>query len=377
MSAPVPGHAIPAPAIPGRGRLAAVAAGLSAVLLLAVLCGLLVGGGTGLGAPDGVDLSPAAVLRVLRWELLGAGVEPSAGQLYVVWSLRLPEALLAASVGAALAVSGAVFQTTLRNPLADPLLLGVAAGASLAASIAIGLGASGGVVPAAAATAGAGGTLVFVFAVAGRRGRFEPATMVLAGVVASTFYSAITLFLLAVSPGRSVGRILQWTMGSFADPGFAKLTWAGPALAILCVASFLGARPLNLFVLGDDAARSAGLAVGPVRVVLYAAGAALTGVSVASAGVVGFVGLVVPHLARGLFGPDHRVALPASALLGASLCVLADAVARVSVPAAQLAWAWLTGGPARVSPAELPVGVVTALFGAPFFMALLLRRRAI
>ena len=360
----------------GRLRIAVICLGLSAVLAAVVLLGLLVGGGTGLGDAGVVDLSAGAVLRVLRWKLAGAGSEPSASQVYVVWSLRLPEVLLAATVGGALAVSGAVFQTTLRNPLADPLLLGVAAGASLAASIAIGLGASDGVVPAVAATAGAGGTLVFVFAVAGRRGRFEPATMVLAGVVASTFYSAITLFLLAVSPSPSIGRILQWTMGSFADPGFAKLAWAGPVLLVLSAATLLGARPLNLFVLGDEAARSAGLAVGPARLALYAAGAALTGVSVASAGVVGFVGLVVPHLARGLFGHDHRVALPASALLGAAMCVLADALARVAVPAAQLAWAWLQSRPPHVSPAELPVGVVTALFGAPFFMALLMRRGA-
>lgn len=358
-----------------RGRLIPVCAGLSIALACLIVLGLLVGGGTGMDVPGGVDLSLPAVLGVLRWKLLGGGAEPSASQVYVVWSLRFPEVLLAAAVGAALAVSGAVFQTTLRNPLADPLLLGVAAGASLAASIAIGLGASGAIVPAVAATAGAGGTLLFVFAVAGRRGRFNPATMVLAGVVASTFYSAITLFLLAVSPNNSIGRILQWTMGSFADPGFAKLAWAGPALTVLCVASFAGARPLNLFVLGDDAARSAGLAVGPARVLLYAAGASLTGVSVAAAGVVGFVGLVVPHLARGLFGHDHRISLPASALLGASMCVLADALARTAVPAAQLFWAWTRGAPPQVSPAELPVGVVTALFGAPFFMVLLMRRR--
>lgn len=360
-----------------RTRVAAVCAGLGAVLAMVLVLGLLVGGGTGLSVPGGVDLSLGAILGVVRWKLMGIGVEPSAGQLYVVWSLRFPEVLLAAFVGASLAVSGAVFQSTLRNPLADPLLLGVAAGASLAASIAIGLGASEGVVPAIAATAGAGGTLLFVFAVAGRRGRFDPSTMVLAGVVASTLYSAITLFLLSVSPNNSIGRILQWTMGSFADPGFSKLTWAGPILAVLCGLSLLGARPLNLFVMGDDAARSAGLAVGPARLVLYALGASLTGVSVATAGVVGFVGLVVPHLARGLFGQDHRISLPASALLGASMCVLADALARVAVPVAQIAWAWGNGEPARVSPAEMPVGVVTALFGAPFFMVLLMRRKVL
>lgn len=352
-------------------------AGLAVALAATLVLGVLVGGGTGLGsASGGEDLSIRAVVDVLAWKLFDAGPEPTRGQLFIVWELRLPQALLAAVVGASLAVSGAVFQTTLRNPLADPLLLGVAAGASLAASIAIGLGASEGVVPAIAATAGAAGTLLFVFAVAGRRGRFDPATMVLAGVVASTFYSAVTLFLLAMSPTQSIARILQWTMGSFADPGFGKLAWTGPVLAVLCAASFLGARPLNLFVLGDEAARSAGLAVGPARILLYAIGAALTGVSVAAAGVVGFVGLVVPHLARGLFGHDHRIALPASALLGASMCVLADALARVAVPATQIAWSWMFGEGAEVSPAELPVGVVTALFGAPFFMVLLLRRRS-
>ena len=193
----------------GPGKVFAVCAGLGAVLAAVIVLGLLIGGGTGHAEPGGVDLSLGAALGVLRWKLLGLGEKPLDAQIYIVWQLRFPEVLLAAAVGAALAVSGAVFQTTLRNPLADPLLLGVAAGASLAASIAIGLGASAGVVPAVAATAGAGGTLLFVFAVAGRQGRFDPGTMVLAGVVASTFYSAITLFLLAVSPNNSIAQILQ------------------------------------------------------------------------------------------------------------------------------------------------------------------------
>ncbi|HVO31248.1 MAG TPA: iron ABC transporter permease, partial [bacterium] len=275
-----------------------------------------------------------------------------------------------------LSVAGGIFQVTLRNPLADPLLLGVAAGASLAASIAIGLGASGAAVPAIAATAGAGLTLVFVFGIAGRRGRFDPGTMVLAGVVASTFYSAITLFLLAVTPSRTTSQILQWTMGGFADPGFGKVRWAGPVLLALAAAAATGARPLNLLALGDDSARSSGLAVAPARALLYAIAAALTGVSVAAAGVIGFVGLVVPHLARMIVGPDQRVSLPASALLGAALCVGADAVARVAVPLAQTLWSLLHGAPVQSASMELPVGVVTALFGAPFFIALLVRRQA-
>ena len=312
----------------------------------------------------------------LAWRVLGAGPEPGSAALMVLTNVRLPEVLLAAAVGCGLAVSGGIFQVTLRNPLADPLLLGVASGASLAASIAIGLGATGGLVPAIAATAGAGATLAFVFAVAGRRGRFDPATMVLAGVVASTFYSAITLFLLAVTPSRTLSQILQWTMGGFADVGFGKVRWAGPALVALAALGAAGARPLNMLALGDDSARSSGLAVGPTRAILYAIGAALTGVAVAAAGVVGFVGLVVPHLARVLVGPDQRVALPASAILGAAMCVGADAVARVAIPLSQTGWAWMHGIAPHTTPVELPVGVVTALFGAPFFILLLMRRQA-
>ena len=263
---------------------------------LAVIGGLLLGGGAAFDAgTGGIDLSVPTMASALLWRLTGVGAEPGASQLLVLFDVRLPEVLLAAVVGCGLAVSGGIFQVTLRNPLADPLLLGVAAGASLAASIAIGLGATGGLVPAIAATAGAGATLAFVFAVAGRRGRFDPATMVLAGGVASTFYSAITLFLLAVTPSRTISQILQWTMGGFADVGFAKVRWAAPALIALASMGVAGARPLNLLALGDESARSSGLAV-------------------AAAGVVGFVGLVVPHLARFLVGPDQRVALPASAL---------------------------------------------------------------
>ncbi len=348
-------------------RIAAVCTLLAVVLVLVSVGALLVGGAGGL-VESGDDLSAGAMLRAL---LGGDDGSPAATILH---RIRLPQVLLAATIGAALAVSGAVFQTTLRNPLADPLLLGVASGASLAASIAIGLGARGGLVTSAAATAGAALTLAFVFAIAGRRGRFDPATMVLAGVIASTFYSAVTLFLLAITPSETISSILHWTMGDFVDVGFRKVRWAGPVLGVLILATMPGARALNLLLLGDDSAKSAGLPVEAARAVLYAVGAALTGVSVAAAGVIGFVGLVVPHIARALFGPDQRVALPASALLGATLCVLADAVARVAVPLAQIGWAAARGVAPRVAPVELPVGVVTALFGAPFFLFLLVRR---
>ncbi len=345
--------------------------GLAVVLSVTVVVGLLVGSG-GIASGEGSELSPASIVAALSAG--PAAAETGAG--VVLWTIRLPQVLLAAVVGAALAVSGSIFQATLRNPLADPLLLGVAAGASLAASIAIGLGADSAWVPAASATLGAGATLLFVFAVAGRQRRFDAGTMVLAGVIASTFYSALTLLLLSVTPTPSISRILQWTMGGFGDVGFAKVRWAGPAIGALVAMAAAGTRPLNLLAMGDDVARSAGLAVGGARAALYALGAALTGVAVAAAGVVGFVGLVVPHVARRLVGPDERVALPASALLGGTLCVVADAVARTAVPLAQAAWAWWRGVPAAVSPVELPVGVVTALIGAPFFLALLMRRHA-
>lgn len=366
-----------------RARITAVLLSLFLALVLAMTGGLLVGGGAsfglglGLGSGSGVDLSPSALVAVLRWKLFHShsGLEPDPTQVSILWGVRLPQVLLASVVGGALAISGAIFQTTLRNPLADPLLLGVAGGASLAASIAIGLGFTGGLVPAIAATFGAGATLVFVFAVAGRRGRFDPGTMILAGIIASTFYSAITLFLLAVTPSQTISRILQWTMGGFGDVGFQKVRWAAPVLIALASASLAGARPLNLLMLGDESARSSGLATGPVRAALYALAAALTGVAVAAAGVVGFVGLVVPHIARGLFGPDQRIVLPASGLIGAILCVGADAIARIAVPLAQAGWAWAQGEPPRIAPVELPVGVVTAIFGAPFFMVLLLRRQ--
>lgn len=360
----------------GRIRIALVLLLLSALLVVVAIAALAVGGGAFF--LDGVDgsLSARTMLGLLREALGGPASEAGEAARTILWRVRLPQVLLAAVIGGALAVSGGVFQATLRNPLADPLLLGVASGAALAASVAISLGFDGAWVPPVAATAGAGGTLLFVFAIAGRRGHFDPGTMVLAGVIASTFFSAVTLLLLSLTPAQSISRILHWTMGSFADVGFLKLRWAGPALAALILASVAGARPLNLLVLGDESARSAGLATGTSRALLYGLAAALTGVSVAAAGVVGFIGLVVPHLARGLFGADQRLALPASALLGAILCVFSDAVARLAVPAAQATWAWSQGVPVTPAPVELPVGVVTALFGAPFFMVLLVRRQA-
>lgn len=274
----------------------------------------------------------------------------------VVFRVRLPRALLAALVGASLGTSGGAFQGVLRNPLADPYVLGVSGGAALAAGLAMALvGASPVAVP-LFAFVGALAALAVVYGVA-RANRGSPHTLILAGVMVGTFASALLLFLLWTQPADPARAALFWLAGdlSGAEPRwiFAASPLVGFAFAVLWVRS----ADLDLLTQGEETAADLGLDVGRARMRVFAAGGALTAAAVSLAGLVGFVGLVVPHAVRILWGPSHRRLLPASALLGATFLLLADAAARTVL-----------------APAELPVGVVTALTGAPFFLYLLRRK---
>ncbi len=276
----------------------------------------------------------------------------------IVLRVRLPRAALAAVVGASLGSAGGAFQGLLRNPLADPYILGVSGGAALGAVAALTLGVSNPVVVPGAAFAGAALALGFVYLVA-RAHRASPHTLILSGVMVGSFCSALLLFLLWTAPADAARTALFWLAGdlSGASPGLLgpAAAWAGVAFAVL----WLQAPSLDLMTQGEEVAADLGLDVGRARLLLFAAGGALTASAVALAGLVGFVGLVVPHAVRMLWGPGHRRLLPASALLGAAFLLASDAVARTVL-----------------APAEVPVGVVTALFGAPFFLYLLRGREA-
>jgi iron complex transport system permease protein len=297
-------------------------------------------------------LSPRQILGVLLDRPEGGTVRA------VVLQIRLPRALLAALVGAALGSAGGAFQAVLRNPLADPYILGVSGGAGLGAVTALTLGLHSPLALPAAAFVGAMGSLAAVYWVA-RAHRSSPHTLILAGVMIGSLASALLLFLLWIAPTDPMRTAIFWLAGdlSAADP-----SWLGPA-ALWSGAAFLllwrQAPALDLFTQGEEAAADLGLNVGRARLAILAAAGALTATAVALSGLVGFVGLVIPHAVRLLWGPGHRRLLPASALLGAAFLVGADALARTVL-----------------APAELPVGVVTALLGAPCFLYLLRRREA-
>ena len=273
---------------------------------------------------------------------------------------RLPRTLAAAMVGGVLAAAGVVFQGLLQNPLASPYTLGVSAGAALGAMIAITFGAAwpiGG--SAGASLAGAGIAVLVVYALATARHRgLSTTVLLLSGVTLNAFFSALILFVQYLSNFADTFRALRWLMGNLDVAGYAPLLAALPFVAASLAAFAWLARPLNLLSLGDEAATSRGLDTRRAQRVAFFSGSVATGAAVSVGGPIGFVGIIVPHLVRLVVGADHRVVLPASTFFGAAFLVGCDVVARTIM-----------------APLELPVGIITAVIGGPFFLWLLLRRR--
>jgi iron complex transport system permease protein len=275
----------------------------------------------------------------------------------IVWRIRLPRALLAASTGAALAIAGAIFQGLFRNPLADPFVVGVSGGAALGAVTAIVIGFSAGI-PAFAFAGGLAAT-VLVYRLARVRGRVPIPTLLLAGFAVGSLASAAVSILL-MTHTKNFGDIMLWLMGSFTHTdSWSRLAVMGPAALLSLAIAYACGRDLNLFLLGEESARHLGVDVERAKGILLATGAVATAGAVSSAGIIGFVGLIVPNLARALVGPDHRRMLPVCAVLGAALVAGADFAAR----------SILYG-------VELPVGAITAVAGAPFFLVVLKRKAA-
>jgi len=319
--------------------------------LLAVLAAVVVAS-AGVGP---VAIPAPVVARALLDPLPAVAFDVPRAARTIVVQVRLPRVALAAIVGFALAAAGTVMQGFFRNPMADPSIIGVSSGAAVGAVAAI-------VVPAAlpfglgvqsAAFAGALVTAFAVYLVATEGGRTPVATLLLAGVAVQTFLGAVVSYLL-LDAGESMDRVVYWLMGHLADATWDEVLVAAPAVPLACLLLPF-ARDLNVLLLGEADAHSLGIEVERTKRLLLALAALVTGAAVAVAGVIGFVGLVVPHVVRLVVGPDHRVLLPTSALAGASFLVAADTVA-------------------RAGPAEVPVGIVTAALGAPFFVYLLRRR---
>ena len=273
----------------------------------------------------------------------------------LVMDLRLPRALTAFGVGGLLAVAGVLMQVLLRNPLAEPYILGTSGGAAVAALFAMLYGWGSSVID-LAAFGGAMAATLLVFSIAQGTGSWTPTRLLLTGVVLAAGFSAMTTLLLALSPDQNLRGMLFWLMGdlSFAySPG--RSLWL---LAAITIAGVLGARHLNVLARGELQAAIVGLPVAAVRLIIFAVTVLATAISVTTVGVIGFIGLVVPHLIRLVVGSDHRIVLPASALAGGSLLVIADTLARTVM-----------------APRQLPVGALTAALGVPLFLILMSRSR--
>ncbi|WP_217485314.1 iron ABC transporter permease [Plantibacter sp. MCCC 1A11337] len=327
-----------------------------AILLVACIVAVVLSVAVG-----SVGIAPGRVVEVIGARLLPWGGGPVAGlDDQIVWEFRLPRALLGFVVGAALAVAGAVLQAVVRNPLADPFVFGVSSGASVAAVAALTLtsGLFAAVSTPVAAFVGALITTVLVFALAQQSGRVTPNRLVLAGVAMSYLLSSITSYLVLRSSGanQGVGQVLSWLAGSLAAATWSDLGVPALVLIIATILVVLLAPILNAFLTGDETAVSLGVDVGRMRLVLFIITSLLVGVVVTVSGSIGFVGLVVPHAVRMVIGSDHRWVLPASALAGGLLLVVVDIGARL-----------------LLAPTEVPVGLLTAVVGAPFFLWLLRR----
>jgi len=286
--------------------------------------------------------------------LAGQGAETTRT---IVRDLRLPRALLASFVGGGLALAGAAFQALLRNPLAEPYILGVSGGAAVGAVIAIAAGAAsaGSWALPLMALAGALLAVVLVFRIAAAAApTLDVRVLLLAGVVVAAFFNACIMLVLSVSEAAAVRSAVLWMMGSLAGAGWSTVLIAA-AYTLPCGIVLVGlARALNLLAIGEETASYLGTDTHRIKRIVYAVASLVTAAGVAVAGVIGFVGLIVPHAVRMVAGSDHRVLLPASFAAGAAFLTLADLLART-------VWA----------PTELPIGVITAFVGVPFFLALL------
>ncbi len=337
-------------------RLTVVSMALGAAALVVALVSL----GTG-----AVRIPPDRVAAVMAASWSGDTQVMASRDALVILNIRMPRLVLGALVGAALSVAGALMQGLFRNPLADPGLVGVSAGAGLAAAATIVLGETllahiVGKMPFAALPLGAflGGlaTTTLLYLIATREGRTSVATMLLAGIALGALAGATTGFLAFLSDDRQLRDLTFWSLGSLGGATWTKVSAIVPVVVVLLLGMAFLARGLDALSLGEAEAFHLGVPVQRLKVAIIVLTALAVGVSVAAAGLIGFVGIVVPHMLRLIVGPGHRALLPLAALGGAVLLVAADTIARIAV-----------------APAELPIGIVTAAIGAPFFLWILLR----
>jgi iron complex transport system permease protein len=328
------------------------------VLVITLLCCVMVAASFG-----AVAISFNDVARMLMARLPGVSMARSWSEQAeaIIFQIRLPRVVTAAVVGGALAATGAVFQGLLRNPMADPYIIGTSGGAALGATIALLLPIQVvwyGFTPVPlSAFAGALVTVLVVYNIARVGPRTPVTTLLLSGFALSSMLAAVMSFLMLVS-GRTLRQVVLWTMGGVTSSSWPQLRIVVPLILVGVMAAYALANDLNAFLLGEEQAAYLGVNVERRKLVLLMLGSLLTGAAVSVSGLVGFIGLVVPHVTRLIFGPDHRLLLPTSTLMGSLFLVLADLLARL-----------------LLAPAEIPVGIITAMIGAPFFIYLLRRSK--
>jgi iron complex transport system permease protein len=331
------------------GRLFWICGSLLAVLFVIVVVALKVGA---------VPISIADLALNLGRVILGRASQVPSEYRFIVFDLRLPRIFLAMLVGGALSVSGTSFQALLRNPLADPYVLGVSSGGAVGAIVGRIFAPQIPLVAPLAAFLGAIATIAAVYFLGRRKGQLDSTTLLLAGIISASFLSAVISFLVTTLAGRDLRGIVFWLMGDLSTPLPDALHWVLLAGLILGVgAIYTTAADLNVITAGEREAIHLGVDVTRVKLVVYVSASLLTGLAVSVSGAIGYVGLLVPHAMRMLFGSDYRVLIPSSMIGGAIALVAADTLARTVM-----------------KPTELPVGAVTAILGAPFFIYLLRRR---
>lgn len=329
-------------------KILSISAALLAILFVESIVSLQIGAYP-MGARD--------IVMTLFQRAVGHRDLISAEFYNVVFGIRLPRIALGILVGAALSTAGAGFQALLRNPLADPYVLGVSSGAALGAIISLIVAPHTAGAIQVAAFAGAFATVAVVYFLGRRGGQLDSATLLLAGIVAASFLSAVIMFLMTTISGRDLRGMAFWLMGDLQSSPALDLRWLYFVLLVAIGCIFTTSSDLNLILTGEQEARHLGVNVNRVKLVVYISASVLTGLAVSVSGAIGYVGLLVPHVMRMLFGTDYRLLIPTSAIGGAIAIVLADTLARTVV-----------------APSELPVGAMTALAGAPVFIYLMRRR---
>jgi len=331
------------------GRVLRICFLLAAVVFLVALTSLFFGS------------SRIEVFSVLQW-LTSAGNKTGAGlsttDETILFSIRLPRIIFAGIVGGALAAAGVVFQGLLRNPLADPYILGISGGAAVGALAALLLGI--GFLPmgvSGSAFLGALATIGLVYGIARTKNELHSNTLLLAGVIVHAFFSAVIMFMITTTSDKSLHSAMFWLMGDLSLAEWREIALAGIFLILGSVVMFIYAKHLNLMAISEETAKQLGVNVEQTKIILLLAASLVTGVAVSVSGIIGFVGLIVPHMMRMLLGSDHRLLLPSSVLFGSAFLIVADTFARN-----------------MIAPAELPVGVITAFCGAPYFIYLLRRK---